>query len=435
MGTAQCIKNLVTIIPDNELVVVVLSAMSGTTNSLVEISELLRDGKPQNAMHLLKELEIKYYQTVNELFSSNIFIKRGSEFINDLFSGVIKKFTEVLSPNDINEVIALGELLSSGLFHLYLNEQGKRSAYIPALNFMRIDKDREPDYYYITENFKRYLNSYPKTSLFITQGFICRNALGETDNLGRGGSDYTAAIIGNAMDANQVEIWTDIDGIHNNDPRYVDNTIPLRHLSFDEAAELAYFGAKILHPSTINPCSQKSIPVILKNTLKPEDKGTIISSNLSFGGIKAIAAKDGITAIKVRSSRMLMAYGFLARVFEIFNEFRTPVDLITTSEVSVSLTIDNDSNLNRIVEKLTAFSSVEVEKDQTIICVVGDFAASRPGLASKIFEALEMIPIKMISYGGSTHNVSILVDFKNKVNALRALHQLVCTNKEANILS
>jgi len=425
VGTTQRIRDLVKIIPVNDSVVVVLSAMSGTTNSLIEVVDLASKSEFDSAMLKFKELEIKYYRVVNELFESPIYIKRGEEFIKDMFGSAFKNIKKELNDNDSNEIIALGELLSTGLFHMYLTELGIRSAFLPALNFMRTDKDREPDYFYIAENLNRYLSSYPKTTLFITQGFICRNVNGLVDNLGRGGSDYSAAIIGGAINANQVEIWTDIDGVHNNDPRFVDSTTPLRELSFDEAAELAYFGAKILHPSTIYPCSNKGIPVVLKNTMKPDDQGTIISQQYIPHGVKAIAAKDGITSIKIRSTRMLMAYGFLKKVFEVFEEYKTPVDMITTSEISVSLTVDNTSNINHIIEKLSKFSTVEVENNQTIVCVVGDFSSEKSGYANQIFTALNGIPVSMISYGGSNYNVSILINANRKVEALKALHQLV----------
>ncbi len=428
VGTAQRIKELSGIIPAGEPVIIVLSAMSGTTNALISVVELIHKNEIESAMLRFKELEIKYYTIVNELFDTQVYKKRGEEFIKDMFGSAFKNISKDINENDANEIVALGELLSTGLFHMYLTEQGIRSAFIPALNFMRTDKDKEPDTYYIAENLKRYLDSYPKTTLFITQGFICRNVNGSVDNLGRGGSDYTAAIIGAAIDAGQVEIWTDIDGIHNNDPRFVEDTSPLRELSFDEAAELAYFGAKILHPLTIHPCSQKGIPVILKNTLKPDDRGTIISRRYTPDGIKAIAAKDGITSIRIRSSRMLMAYGFLKKVFEIFEEYKTPVDMITTSEVSVSLTIDNTSNIHKISDKLSKFSSIEVDSGQTIICVVGDFSTGKSGYANLLFNALKDIPVRMISYGGSDHNISILIDSDKKVAALKALHPLVNIN-------
>lgn len=428
VGTSQRIRNLAEIIPSTETVIVVLSAMSGTTNSLIEIANEASKGKTEKAIDLVKELEVKYHDTCNELFLTELYKKRGEEFIKDMFSSLTEKVRKGFNNNEYNETVAMGELLSTGLFQMYLSEQKKNSAYLPALNFMRIDKDLEPDYFYIAEKLERIFDDYIGTKIFVTQGFICRNAKGEVDNLGRGGSDYSAAILGNIVNADEVQIWTDIDGIHNNDPRFVSNTAPLRELSFDEAAELAYFGAKILHPSTIYPCSIKGIPVILKNTLQPSDPGTIISQNYCPSGVKAIAAKDGITAIKIRSSRMLMAYGFLKRIFQIFDEYHTSVDMITTSEVAVSLTIDNNKNLDKILEKLQVFSTVEVDENQTIICIVGDFVADKTGYAGSIFNALRNIPVRMISYGGSNHNVSILVSGNHKVDALRALHQIVNSN-------
>lgn len=429
VGTAQRIRNLAEIIPSNEPIIVVLSAMSGTTNSLIEIADEAFKGNSENAKDLAKELEAKYYSTSNELFFTALYKKRGEEFINDMFNKIFKNIRGEFNLKDHNETVATGELLSTGLFHLYLSEQKKNTAYLSALDFMKTNDDQEPDYNFIAENLDRILDNYTGTDIFVTQGFICRNAQGEVDNLGRGGSDYSAAIIGNVVDANEVQIWTDIDGIHNNDPRFVSGTAPLRELSFDEAAELAYFGAKILHPSTIYPCSRKGIPVILKNTLQPSDPGTVISHRYNPSGVKAIAAKDGITAIKIRSSRMLMAHGFLKKIFQIFDEYSTSVDMITTSEVAVSLTIDNKKNLAKILEELSVFSSVEVDDDQTIICIVGDFVADKNGYAGRIFNTLKNIPVRMISYGGSNHNISILVSSKHKIDSLKALHQIVGKNK------
>jgi aspartate kinase len=399
--------------------------MSGTTNSLIEIADEALNGKTEIAIDLLKNLENKYYLTSNELFHTGMYLKRGEEFVRDMFYNILQKLNNGFNSKVYKEVVATGELLSTGMFQMYLAELGKDSAFLPALNFMRVDKEHEPDYFYISENIQRELNSYFDSKIFITQGFICRNVNGEVDNLGRGGSDYTAAILGNVLNAEEVQIWTDIDGIHNNDPRYVANTSPLRELSFEEAAELAYFGAKILHPATIYPCSSKGIPVVLKNTLEPNDAGTIISQKYSPSGVKAVAAKDGITAIKIRSSRMLMAHGFLKKVFEVFDEYTTAVDMITTSEVAVSLTIDNQKNLIKIVDRLKDFSTVEVDENQTIICIVGDFVAEKPGYASSIFNTLKDVPVRMISYGGSSHNISILVNSNHKIKALQAINQVV----------
>lgn len=429
VGTAQRIRNLAEIIPSNEPIIVVLSAMSGTTNSLIAIADEAIKGNLERALDLAKELEAKYYITSNELFFTNLYKKRGEEFINDMFNKIYQDIRKGFSGNAYNETVATGELLSTGLFHLYLTEQNRGSAYISALNYMRTNADREPDYDYINEMVERALDSHVNARIFVTQGFICRNVNCEVDNLGRGGSDYSAAILGNVVDASEVQIWTDIDGIHNNDPRFVEGTSAIRELSFDEAAELAYFGAKILHPATIYPCSRKGIPVILKNTLQPSDPGTVISHHYNPSGVKAIAAKDGITAIKIRSSRMLMAHGFLRKIFQIFDNYSTAVDMITTSEVAVSLTIDNTKNLDNIIRELSEFSTVEVDNEQSIICIVGDFVADRKGYAGKIFETLNNIPVRMISYGGSNHNVSILVRSEHKIETLRALHQIVSESK------
>jgi aspartate kinase len=424
VGTAERIQNLWRIIPTSEPTIVVLSAMAGVTNSLVESIGLAANGKSSQAVEKLKLVEEKHLSTCESLFSTSEFKTKGKEVVKKIFDDSYGKLL-CFSNTTEREVLSIGEILSTNLFHLYLAEQNVEAALIPALSFMRIDKDSEPDYYYISENLNRLLDSCTGINIIITQGFICRNSKGEVDNLKRGGSDYSAAIIGNAINANEVQIWTDIDGFHNNDPRYVEGTSPIREISFDEAAELAYFGAKILHPSTIHPCREKEIPVVLKNTLNPSDIGTTISSKEQGNGIKAIAAKDGITAIRIKSLRMLMAYGFLKRVFDIFDEFKTAVDLITTSEVAVTLTIDDTRNLDPILKALRAFSTVEVVNEQSIICVVGDFLAQNPGMASKVFDSLRNIPISLISYGGSSHNVTLLVNKEEKINALRALQNIV----------
>jgi aspartate kinase len=420
VGTAERLKNLKSIIPTNEPVLVVLSAMSGVTNALVETINLATEGKVKEAAEKLKSLEIYHLATCEELFSLGEFKKKATEVVNSVFEEAFSRIENPTSTTE-KEILAIGEILSTNLFQIYLEEVEIKSVLLPALDFMKIDQEGEPDYQHIESNITKLISSYPDTNLFVTQGYICRNHKGAIDNLKRGGSDYTAAIIGNAINASEVQIWTDIDGFHNNDPRFVSGTIPVRELSFDEAAELAYFGAKILHPSTIHPCRQKNIPVLLKNTLNPSDIGTAITTIQSQGEITAIAAKDGITAIRIKSLRMLMAHGFLKRVFEVFDDFKTPVDLITTSEVAVTVTIDDTNNLEKITDALKKFSSVEIVSDQTILCVVGDFVAEKPGVAYRVLSALREIPIGQISYGGSSHNITLLVDSKNKVSALQAL--------------
>lgn len=423
VGSPQRIKEVAKLITsDNEKKIVVLSAMSGTTNDLVAVAEYLYKNNKEGAIELIHKLKNKYEAVVNELLHTEEYQSKGKELIDAHFD-YIKSFTnDMFTLYEEKAVLAQGELISTALMHLYLNEQQIDNKLIPALDFMRIDKNEEPDAFYIKENLNRILNENKAQNLFITQGFICRNAYGEIDNLKRGGSDYSASLIGAATKAEEIQIWTDIDGMHNNDPRYVENTKPLSHLSFDEAAELAYFGAKILHPASILPAKNANIPVRLKNTLQPDANGTLIDNSSEGEGIKAIAAKDNITAVKIKSGRMLLAYGFLRKVFEIFETYKTSIDMITTSEVAVSVTIDNTKYLTDIVDELKKFGVVEIDENQTIICVVGNFIAESKGYALKVMKALEDIPIRMISYGGSKHNVSLLVNTSDKIKALKSLN-------------
>lgn len=427
VGSPERMRALIPLINDGESKIVVLSAMSGTTNSLVIISENLNAGNTETAKEKIAELEHKYHSIVDELYEFDGTKQIGHGIIESHFR-LISGFTEgIFSKAQEKVVLGQGELLSTNLVHLLLQEKDVRSVLIPALNFMRIDKYGEPDNFYIEENLKRELNNHSDETLIITQGYICRNAHGEIDNLKRGGSDYSASLIGAALNATEIQIWTDINGFHNNDPRFVDNTHPIRDISFDEAAELAYFGAKILHPSTVNPARERNIPVRLKNTMDPNDPGTLITSNYILTDYKAVAAKDGITVLRIRSDRMLMAYGFLRKVFEIFEAYRTPIDMITTSEVYVSLTIDNSSYLPQIVKDLKELGSVEVEEHQSIICIVGDFRTERTGSAPEIFQALNTIRLKMISYGGSPFSISLLIDTKDKNAALNLLNKHLFT--------
>jgi len=421
VGCPDRFRALVPLISDGELKIVVLSAMAGTTNALVEISDLFSAGNRNEAGRKSELLRKQYHQVADELFASLTWSERAHDLVDEHFNYIITLFTREFSRHNEKRILARGELISTALLHFLLAETGIPSLLLPALNFMRIDKDGEPDYFYIRENLKRELSAVNDEKIIITQGFICRNVYGETDNLRRGGSDYSATIIGAAIGAQEVQIWTDISGLHNNDPRFVENTSVIRNLSFGEAAELAYFGAKILHPSSINPARLKNIPVRLKNTMEPTDEGTLITSSSTYEDYKAVAAKDGIIALRIRSDRMLMAYGFMRRIFEAFEAFKTPIDMITTSEVSVSLTIDDPTYLDDIVKSLGSIGVVEVEKEQTIICVVGDFRPGRVGSAPEIFEALDEIPVKMISYGGSENSVSILINTSDKTLALRSL--------------
>lgn len=421
VGTPQRMKDVVKLITDGEQKIVVLSAMSGTTNSLVEISDYLYKKNPEGANETINNLEKKYKQHVEDLYTTDemkqktlAFLKEEFNYLRSFTKGIFTMFEEKI-------IVGQGEIMSTNMVTNYLIEQGYNAALIPALEFMRTDKNGEPDLEYIRERLEEQLKENPGKEIYITQGFICRNAYGEVDNLQRGGSDYSASLIGAAVGASEIQIWTDIDGMHNNDPRFVKNTQPVNHLHFEEAAELAYFGAKILHPTCVQPAKYAGIPVKLLNTMDPTAPGTVISNETEHGKIKAVAAKDNITAIKITSSRMLLAYGFLRKVFEIFETYKTSIDMITTSEVGVSVSIDNTSNLNAIVDELKKFGHVQIDHDMCIICVVGDLDSQNIGFESKATEALKDIPVRMISYGGSNHNISFLISAKDKQHALQSL--------------
>lgn len=408
---------------ETEPVLVILSALAGTTNSLVEISQSLVSGHKEQALAQIRKLRAHYDDFCGHLVSKPQAREEALAIVESHFEflEIILKisYSEALS----KDILAQGELLSTQLFSCYLKEKGMQATLLPALEFMSIDEENEPEIPKIKKRLQGLLTMHKPERLFITQGYICRNAKGEVDNLKRGGSDYTASLIGAALNASEIQIWTDIDGMHNNDPRIVDHTVPIEQLSFDEAAELAYFGAKILHPASIWPAQHFNIPVKLLNTMEPHAHGTVITELPSGDGIKAIAAKDGITAIKIKSSRMLLAHGFLRKIFEVFETYRTPIDMITTSEVAVSLTIDDISHLTNIQNDLEPFGSIELDFDQTIISMVGNEIATTPSILKKIFETLEPVPLRMISYGGSRHNISILVKGTQKVEALRLLNK------------
>lgn len=422
VGSAERMRGVADIVVNDEPKIVVLSAMSGTTNSLVAIGEKLYADDKGGAKKAIVELEYKYLETAKQLYKADEYQEKANAIINEHFDFMKSFVVNVFNLFQERALLAQGELLSTKMFHLFLEERGVQSALLPALDFMRINRDEEPDMEYIRDHAEIEIKKRSGIKLFITQGYICRNSYGEIDNLKRGGSDYTASIVGNAVNASEIQIWTDIDGMHNNDPRVVDKTKPVAKLSFDEAAELAYFGAKILHPQSIRPAAQLGIPVKLLNTLDPSAKGTTISNETGDGFVKAIAAKDGITAIKIKSARMLLAYGFLRSVFEVFERYKTPIDMITTSEVAVSLTIDDTSSLDKIIQELESFGVVEVDTDQSIVCIVGNMVSETEGAAIKIFESLKNVPVRMISYGGSRHNISVVVEAKNKQKALQALN-------------
>lgn len=411
---------------DDKTKIVVLSAISGTTNSLVEIGESLLDRKQEEAKLKVKSLKKHYDNFINELYSTEEGKKKGNDLVETFFRE-INTLTDIPDFNQGNNktLVAYGEILSTNLFHQFLTESGTSNILLPALDFMSIDENGEPEIEKISAKLKNLINSSVQVPLYITQGFICRNHEGKTDNLQRGGSDYTASIVGAAIQAEEVQIWTDIDGMHNNDPRIVKNTFPISELTFDEAAELAYFGAKILHPSSILPAQKYGIPVRLKSTMDHQAPGTVISNVSGDIDIKAIAAKDGITAIKIKSSRMLLAHGFLRRIFEVFEKYKTSIDMITTSEVAVSVTIDQPRYLDQIVEELKRFGIVEVDKGQTIICIVGSMVSAKRGVLRRIFHAMADIPVRMVSYGGSKHNISLLVDTQYKEQALISLNDSI----------
>lgn len=423
VGSAERIQKVAELLlQQDKPLIAVSSAMSGTTDALVEIASSLYNNKKDVANKQISALEQKHLDTAKQLFSTDKYCQIGEDYVRNRFD-YIRSFTlDMFTIYEEKAILAQGELLSTAFLSYYIEELGHQNVLLGALSFMRIDKEGEPDLFYIKENLKRELKTESESGIYITQGFICRNAYGEVNNLRRGGSDYSASLIGAAIDANEIQIWTDIDGFHNNDPRFVENTRALSALSFDEAAELAYFGAKILHPASILPAQNANINVRLKNTMQPNAAGTLVSSESSESSVKAVAAKDGITAIKIKSGRMLMAYGFLRRVFEVFESYKTPIDMITTSEVAISLTIDDTTHLDKIVSELETYGVVQVDHNQSIICVVGNFIAKNSGLASEIFNAVSHVPIRMISYGGSKHNVTILVDSAHKADTLNSLN-------------
>ena len=429
VGSAQRMKDVAKLITDGEQKIVVLSAMSGTTNTLVEISDYLYKKNPEGANEVINKLEAKYKQHIDELFSTEEYKQKTLEFVKSVFD-YIRSFTkDIFTLFEEKVILAQGEIISTNMVTNYLCEQGVKAVLIPALEFMRTDKNSEPDLNYIREKLALQLEANPGQEIYITQGFICRNAYGEIDNLQRGGSDYTVSLIGAAVNASEIQIWTDIDGMHDNDPRVVDKTSPVRQLHFEEAAELAYFGAKILHPTCVQPAKYANIPVRLLNTMEPSAPGTLISNETEKGKIKAVAAKDNITAIKIKSSRMLLAHGFLRKVFEIFESYQTPIDMVCTSEVGVSMSIDNTKHLNEIVNDLKKYGTVTVDHDMCIVCVVGDLEWENIGFEAKAIQAMRNIPVRMISFGGSNYNISFLIRESDKKTALQSLSDVLFNNK------
>ncbi len=423
------VTNLVT--KSGEPVFVVLSAMSGTTNSLVEISDYLYKKNPDGANEVINQLERKYMKHVDELYATDAMKEQTREFLQSEMN-YLRSFTkELFTSFEEKSIVAQGEMMSTNMVVNYMKEQGIKAVLLNALDFMRTDKNSEPDPVYIKEKLAAVMEKNEGQQVYITQGFICRNAYGEVDNLQRGGSDYTASLIGAALNAEEIQIWTDIDGMHNNDPRVVDKTDPVHQLHFEEAAELAYFGAKILHPTCVQPAKYAGIPVRLLNTMQPDAEGTTISNKTEYGKIKAVAAKDNIIAVKIKSSRMLLATGFLRKVFEIFESYQTPIDMVCTSEVGVSMSIDNSTHLGEIVDELKKYGTVTVDTGMCVVCVVGDLDWSNIGFETQVLEAMKNIPVRMISYGGSNYNISFLIREEDKKRALQALSDTLFNNKEA----
>ena len=430
VGSPQRIKEVSSLITETgEPTFIVLSAMSGTTNSLVEISNYLYKKNPDGANEIINCLENKYMLHVEELYTTEVYKQKTREFLHDEFD-CLRSFTKNLFTSfEEKSIVAQGEIMSTNMVANYLQENGVKAALLNALDFMRTDKNGEPDLQTIKEKLSEIMKANEGYQIYLTQGFICRNAYGEIDNLLRGGSDYTASLVGAALPAEEIQIWTDIDGMHNNDPRVVENTEALHQLNFDEAAELAYFGAKILHPTCVLPAKYANIPVRLKNTMDPKAEGTLINNVVVKGKFKAVAAKDNITAVKIKSSRMLLATGFLRKIFEIFESYQTPIDMITTSEVGVSMSIDNNTHLDEIVNELKKYGTVTVDTDMCIICVVGDLDWNNLGFESQALDAMKNIPVRMISYGGSNHNISFLIREADKKQALQNLSAILFDNK------
>lgn len=422
VGSPSRMKEVVNLVTKSgEPVFIVLSAMSGTTNSLIEISDYLYKKNPEGANEVINMLEKKYMKHVEELYTTDEMKQNTREFIASEMN-YLRSFTkELFTSFEEKSIVAQGEMMSTNMVVNYMKEQGIKAVLLNALDFMRTDKNSEPDPTYIREKLSAIMEKNPDNQVYITQGFICRNAYGEIDNLQRGGSDYTASLIGAAINAEEIQIWTDIDGMHNNDPRVVEKTDPVHHLHFEEAAELAYFGAKILHPTCIQPAKYAGIPVRLLNTMDPEAEGTTISNQTEYGKIKAVAAKDNIIAIKIKSSRMLLATGFLRKVFEIFESYQTPIDMVCTSEVGVSMSIDNSAHLGEIVDELKKYGTVTVDTGMCIICVVGDLDWSNIGFETMTLDAMKNIPVRMVSYGGSNYNISFLIREEDKKRALQSL--------------
>ena len=431
VGSAERMKGVVKLVSDGDTKIIVLSAMSGTTNSLIEFTNYLRIGNVLGACEHSTVLQDKYKQTIRDLYTTEEYAKKATEKVNEIFVHLRELAQQPLTADLEKEIVAQGEFMSTNMVALYMQEQGIDAVLLNSFDFMRLASNGEPDLGFIREHLLSLIDLDAKGRIYIVQGFVCLNHQGSIDNLQRGGSDYTATLIGSAVNAEEVQIWTDIDGMHNNDPRIVDNTSPVHHLHFEESAELAYFGAKILHPTCILPAKLTGTPVRLLNTMDPSAEGTLIDNNLTRPGeIKAIAAKEGITAVKIKSGRMLLAYGFLRKVFEVFETYKTSIDMICTSEVGVSVSIDDDRKLDHIVDELQKYGTVTIDRDMCIICVVGDLNWENVGFEARAMEAMKDIPVRMVSYGGSNYNISFLVREEDKERALRSLSETIFNSQK-----
>ncbi len=426
VGSARKMEKIASLVQEETPVWVVLSAMGGTTDKLVEMTRIASLGNQEEAIKRAEKLKHHYHTVAEELIKEDP--EAAHFYIDTVFYRLVSELKALPSDKAEKVILSMGEKLSTFLFHQLLLQSGQQAVLLDAVTLIRLNGQHEPEVPSIEKAVRKVLQKYPRTAIFVTQGFICKNQRGETDNLGRGGSDYSASLFGAALQAEEIQIWTDIDGVQNNDPRIVENTRPVRHLRFEEAAELAYFGAKILHPLTILPAQKANIPVLLKNTMHPQDPGTIITADLDGKGFKAVAARDGITAIRIQSSRMLLAYGFMRKVFEVFEDYKTPIDMVTTSEVAVSITIDDATRLSDIVKALEEYGTVKVEHNKTIVGVVGLIHADEPGYARQLFTALSDIPIRMVSYGASRYNFSLLINTEDKEKTLKALNERLFHN-------
>lgn len=433
IGNANQIKKALSIPNFKENIIIIFSAFSGITNLLSEFIKQSKSGNWIICEQLLKIIEDNHFLIINDLLNSRNFQDIAIKQVRESIELINKNLDKKISNTNANEILAQGELLSIKIIYLYLLENNVDVALVPALDFMKTDINKEPDYSAIQKKLNKQLEKFTECRLFITSGFICKNYKNKIDNLGRGGSDYTATIIGNVLNADVIEIWTDIDGLHNNDPRFVENTTPIRNISYNEAGELAYFGAKVLHPASIAPAQALNIPLVIKNSFKPENPGTIISEYSETKAIKAIAAKDGITTIKIKSGRMMQAYGFLRQIFEVFEKFETSVDMLTTSEITVAMTIENTKSLESITEELKLLGEVTVEKNQSILCIVGNFEKTSNNSIQQIIDSLDRIPVQMISFGSSDINISFVINTEHKIEALNMLNNCIAENSSCLI--